>query len=49
MSADTDTETTRFAKVGGVDIDGILRGKLLPIDKLEDMIKCDQSFGWYCH
>src|SRR3954463_11674554 len=39
------------AKIGGFDVDGILRGKYVSIDKLKSAIKggfgfCDVIFGW---
>jgi glutamine synthetase len=39
------------AKIGGFDIDGVLRGKYVSIDKLKSAIKggfgfCDVIFGW---
>ena len=39
------------AKIGGFDVDGILRGKYVSLDKLKSAIKsgfgfCDVIFGW---
>src|SRR5260370_6927790 len=39
------------AKIGGFDVDGVLRGKYVSIDKLKSAIKggfgfCDVIFGW---
>ncbi len=41
----------RNAKVGGFDIDGVLRGKYMALDKLESALEkgfgfCDVIFGW---
>ncbi len=41
----------RKAKVGGFDVDGILRGKFIQIEKLESALEkgfgfCDVIFGW---
>src|ERR1700760_453944 len=39
------------AKIGGFDIDGVLRGKYVSLDKLESALSkgfgfCDVIFGW---
>src|SRR5258705_7348047 len=39
------------AKIGGFDVDGVLRGKYVSIDKLKSAVKagfgfCDVIFGW---
>jgi len=44
-------EGVRWAKVGGFDIDGVLRGKYVSIDKLRSALDhgfgfCDVIFGW---
>lgn len=44
-------EGVRWAKVGGFDIDGVLRGKYVSIDKLRSALAhgfgfCDVIFGW---
>src|SRR5690606_4538767 len=41
----------RRAKVGGFDIDGVLRGKYISLEKLESALAkgfgfCDVIFGW---
>jgi glutamine synthetase len=46
-----DDEGVRWAKVGGFDIDGVLRGKYVSIDKLRSALAhgfgfCDVIFGW---
>jgi glutamine synthetase len=44
-------EGVRWAKIGGFDIDGVLRGKYVSIDKLRSALEtgfgfCDVIFGW---
>ena len=44
-------EGVRWAKVGGFDIDGVLRGKYVALDKLRSALEkgfgfCDVIFGW---
>src|SRR5688572_3133613 len=44
-------EGVRWAKIGGFDIDGVLRGKYVSIDKLRSALAhgfgfCDVIFGW---
>ncbi|MEO8185552.1 MAG: glutamine synthetase family protein [Deltaproteobacteria bacterium] len=46
-----DREGVRWAKVGGFDIDGVLRGKYVGLDKLRSALEkgfgfCDVIFGW---
>src|SRR5688572_17065048 len=46
-----EAEGVRWAKVGGVDIDGVLRGKYVSLDKLRSALDkgfgfCDVIFGW---
>jgi glutamine synthetase len=46
-----DDEGVRWAKIGGFDIDGVLRGKYVSIEKLRSALKsgfgfCDVIFGW---
>src|SRR5690606_13659008 len=46
-----DDEGVRWAKIGGFDIDGVLRGKYVSIDKLRSALAhgfgfCDVIFGW---
>jgi glutamine synthetase len=41
----------RFAKIGGFDLDGVLRGKYVSLDKLASALRsgfgfCDVIFGW---
>src|ERR1041384_6881000 len=41
------------AKIGGFDLDGVLRGKYVSLDKLESALSkgfgfCDVIFGWDC-
>jgi glutamine synthetase len=48
-----DAESIRHVKVAITDIDGVLRGKYLHVDKLRSAIKsgfgfCDVVFGWDC-
>ena len=44
-------EGVRWAKIGGFDIDGVLRGKYVALDKLRSALEkgfgfCDVIFGW---
>ena len=44
-------EGVRWAKVGGFDLDGVLRGKYISLDKLRSALSsgfgfCDVIFGW---
>ncbi len=46
-----DREGVRWAKIGGFDIDGVLRGKYVALDKLRSALEkgfgfCDVIFGW---
>lgn len=46
-----ETRGARWAKVGGFDIDGVLRGKYVGLDKLRSALEkgfgfCDVIFGW---
>ena len=46
-----DDEGVRWAKIGGFDIDGVLRGKYVSIEKLRSALDggfgfCDVIFGW---
>src|ERR1700733_11189205 len=46
-----DKQGIRRVKVGGFDVDGILRGKYIALDKLRGALKepmgfCDVIFGW---
>jgi len=46
-----DREGVRFAKIGGFDIDGVLRGKYVSLEKLRSALEkgfgfCDVIFGW---
>lgn len=46
-----ETEGVRWAKIGGFDIDGVLRGKYVSLDKLRSALGkgfgfCDVIFGW---
>jgi len=46
-----DREGVRYAKIGGFDIDGVLRGKYVALDKLRSALEkgfgfCDVIFGW---
>jgi glutamine synthetase len=48
------TKGIRKVKVGGFDIDGVLRGKYVSVDKFESAMKsgfgfCDVIFGWDLH
>lgn len=41
-------------RLGGFDIDGVLRGKYITVDKLRSVLEggmgfCDVIFGWDCH
>lgn len=46
-----DAEGVRWAKIGGFDVDGVLRGKYIGLDKLRSALEkgfgfCDVIFGW---
>jgi glutamine synthetase len=46
-----EAEGVRWAKVGGVDVDGVLRGKYVSLEKLRSALDkgfgfCDVIFGW---
>ncbi len=46
-----DSEGVRWAKVGGFDVDGVLRGKYVSLEKLRSALEkgfgfCDVIFGW---
>jgi glutamine synthetase len=46
-----ETEGVRWAKIGGFDIDGVLRGKYVSLEKLRSALEkgfgfCDVIFGW---
>jgi glutamine synthetase len=46
-----ENEGVRWAKVGGFDIDGVLRGKYISLEKLRSALQkgfgfCDVIFGW---
>jgi len=46
-----ESEGVRWAKIGGFDIDGVLRGKYVALDKLRSALEkgfgfCDVIFGW---
>lgn len=46
-----DEQGVRWAKIGGFDIDGVLRGKYVGLDKLRSALEkgfgfCDVIFGW---
>jgi glutamine synthetase len=48
---DLESKGIERAKIGGYDIDGVLRGKYVSLDKLKSAIKggfgfCDVIFGW---
>ncbi len=49
--AELEQRGIRRAKIGGFDIDGVLRGKYVSLDKLESALRkgfgfCDVIFGW---
>jgi glutamine synthetase len=51
MFADLEARGIRRAKIGGFDVDGVLRGKYVSLDKLRSALKsgfgfCDVIFGW---
>lgn len=46
-----ESEGVRWAKIGGFDVDGVLRGKYVGLDKLRSALEkgfgfCDVIFGW---
>jgi glutamine synthetase len=51
MFADLEARGIQRAKIGGFDVDGVLRGKYVSLDKLRSALKsgfgfCDVIFGW---
>src|SRR6185436_16832510 len=51
LLADLATRGITRAKIGGFDLDGVLRGKYVSFDKLRSALKkgfgfCDVIFGW---
>ena len=51
LVADLKTRGFQRAKIGGFDVDGVLRGKYVSLDKLESALAkgfgfCDVIFGW---
>lgn len=53
LRAWTETNGVRRVRVGGFDLDGIFRGKLMSVDKLLSVAEggfgfCDVVFGWDC-
>jgi glutamine synthetase len=51
LLADLEARGIRRAKIGGFDIDGVLRGKYVSLEKLRSALKsgfgfCDVIFGW---
>jgi glutamine synthetase len=51
LVADLEARGVTRAKIGGFDIDGVLRGKYVSLDKLESILSsgfgfCDVIFGW---
>ncbi len=51
LVADLEKRGTAHAKIGGFDVDGVLRGKYVSLDKLRSALEkgfgfCDVIFGW---